>query len=61
MIERYIEIENEKYFKSDIEIMSKEQIKMLCSFLYKESDLLFVQKHANENFSYIVDNLIFKL
>jgi hypothetical protein len=41
--------------------MDKQQISMVCSFLDKESDLRFVQQHCNENYSHIVDNILFKL
>lgn len=60
MRERYIEIHDKKYFKEDIGKMDKIQIKDVCSFLDKESDLLFVQKHRNEDYQYIIDNLLFK-
>lgn len=55
---RCVEVDDQKFFKEDIEKMDKEQVKMLCSFLGKESDLRFVQSHCNESFSYLIDNII---
>jgi hypothetical protein len=61
MLVRTIEIDGTKIFKEDIERMDKQQISMVCSHLDKESDLRFVQAHCNENYSYIIDNIFFKL
>lgn len=58
---RVIEIDGTIISKEDIERMDKQQISMVCSFLDKESDLRFVQQHCNENYSHIVDNILFKL
>lgn len=58
---RFLDIDGEKVFAEDIQKMDKQQIHMLCAFLGTESELRFVQSACNENFSYIIDNIIFKL
>jgi len=45
--EQYIQIEDEKFFKSDIEQMSPEQIKTLMMFA-TERDLRFIQAYCSE-------------
>lgn len=59
--QRYIEIEDEKYFQSDIENMSNEEIRMICSFLEKENELDWVQLHCHEGAKHIIDNIKYKL
>ena len=45
--EQYIQIEDERFFKSDIEQMSLEQIKNLMMFA-TERDLRFIQAYCSE-------------
>lgn len=58
---KYIEIHDTKYFQSDVEGMTKEQIHQICSFLEKENDLHWVQNHCIEEAKHLVDNILFKL
>lgn len=58
---KHIQIDGSRLFKEDIGNMDKEQIKTLCSFLDKEGDLRFVQAYCNENYSYLIDSILFKL
>ena len=59
-IERYIEIDNTKYFKKDIETMTKRQINEICAFLTNR-DLLWVRLHCRENAKILIDTILFKL
>ena len=61
MIEKSITIHDIKYFKEDINIASKEEIKAICSFLSKETELLWVQKHCGDNYKHLIDNILFSL
>jgi hypothetical protein len=60
-MERFIEVDGLRVFKEDIEGMDKDQIITLCSFVDNERDLRFIQDFCQEEYRYIIDNLIFKV
>lgn len=57
--EQYIQIEDEKFFKSDIEQMSPEQIKTLMMFA-TERDLRFIQVYCSEQSKVHIQNILNK-
>lgn len=59
--ERFVEIHDTKYFKSDIENMTVEQVHMVCGFIETEPDLRWVQFHCIEEAKFIIDNILIKL
>lgn len=59
--ERYIEIEGEKIFQSDIEKMSLYEIHNLMMFISTERELRFVQSYCLEAGKVHIQNLTDKL
>lgn len=51
MIDYFIEVHETKYFQKDIENMTVEQIHMICSFLEKENQLIWVRNCCVEEAS----------
>lgn len=58
--EQYIQIEDERFFKSDIEQLSLEQIKNLLMFA-DERQARFIQAYCSEQSKVHIENLINKL
>jgi hypothetical protein len=59
--ERYITVEDQKFFKDDIAGMNHEQLSALCSFMSTDADLRFIQCHCIESYRHKIDNLLFAI
>jgi len=59
--ERFLDIDGERFYASTIKKLDKNQIKQLSAFAENEEELIFIQSNCDENYSYLIDNIIFKL
>jgi len=57
---RSIDIDGQIITKNEIQLMSPDQIHLMCGFL-DEKELRFVQMYCDEKSKVIIDNIIFKL
>lgn len=59
--ERYITIEDQKIFQSEIEKMTHEQVRMTISFCSTEGELRFIRNNCIEGAKHLIDRVIDKL